>query len=333
MNLLDDTVARIAQFIIFHTLQKGKKPNSFAPAAETKKQRIPNGGYYKNDICYGAKYPNSYFDIWYGVGEDPKPTIVYGHGGGYLFGDKLSGDPLAKQSVETGKFDMGFFREWTARGYNVVSYNYCLAPKYRAWDIFDQLSQLMCYLVQHGEELALDMSNVVLAGGSAGAGFSAIYSLAVCDADYAKRLGIDPALSKDCLKCCVLDEASMNVFAKDAEHSLFATILVGERKIQKSKWAEILDVSSNVRDCYVPCYMTASNQGDVFKNFAFSMKEKLDRIGVENEVYYRTEEESEKILHGFVSNFLENPYAKEAFDGEMAFLDRHCKKAGGGNRR
>ena len=56
-----------------------------------------NGQYLISEISYDNEYPNSYLDITYPNNnfEEERPTIAYFHGGGFAFGSKTMGDPLA----------------------------------------------------------------------------------------------------------------------------------------------------------------------------------------------------------------------------------------------
>ena len=72
--------------------------NSFQPKAEPTKTTLSDGTLFLSDIQYGEKYPNSYLDIYIPNGDTKtkRPTLFYVHGGGFAWGDKIEGDPLAK---------------------------------------------------------------------------------------------------------------------------------------------------------------------------------------------------------------------------------------------
>jgi len=77
----------------------GKEANSFSPRAEPKSELRSDGVYYRTEVNFGSEYPNSYLDIYYpGAVEEDRPTYIYWHGGGHIFGDKNLGDPLSPNS-------------------------------------------------------------------------------------------------------------------------------------------------------------------------------------------------------------------------------------------
>lgn len=106
------------------------------------------------------------------IGGCVKPTILYVFGGGFMEGNRRDGT-----AVE-------WFRDLTGAGYRVVAIDYRLglkgvrgvtASEFTALldkaihiaveDLFSATS----YLIEHGDELDIDPSNIVVAGSSAGA--------------------------------------------------------------------------------------------------------------------------------------------------------------------
>ena len=106
----------------------GKEANSFSPRAEPNETLREDGVFVKTDINFGNTFPNSYLDIYYpGPIEEDRPTYIYWHGGGHIFGDKNLGDPLSPNSDTS----MHMFDYIYKQGFNFISVNYCFAPKYR----------------------------------------------------------------------------------------------------------------------------------------------------------------------------------------------------------
>ena len=81
------------------------------------------------DVQYDRSLPNGYLDIYYPADmANSKPlTVIYIHGGGYIWGDKASGDPNAGNNA----FDASLTYQLVDAGYPVISMNYALAPEYR----------------------------------------------------------------------------------------------------------------------------------------------------------------------------------------------------------
>lgn len=321
-NQACDQRARALQKAVFAKLYPGRAVNSFRPAKAPSRVTLSNGTVYVNDICYGTQYPNSYLDIWYSPLREQRrcPTYIYLHGGGYLFGDKITGDPLATEA----KLDNVYFKDLSARGFHVVSANYCFAPRYRAPAQFRQLNGMLAYLAEHADELGLDMQNVVLGGGSAGANFTAVYGLALCDPEYAKKIGVQVAIERERFKALVIDEAALDRAenAKSEGLCVMGLAWLGEKDMATSKKMALYDVGKQIRGDYIPAYLTASNVEPVFQATAESIVRALRDAGVEYEYYYRTQEESEPLNHGFMNQFPVNAFARECYENMVQFISR-----------
>ena len=106
----------------------GKEANSFSPRAEPKQELREDGVYVRTEINFGEQFPNSYLDIYYpGPIEEDRPTYIYWHGGGHIFGDKNLGDPISPNSDTV----MHMLDYICKKGFNLISVNYCFASKYR----------------------------------------------------------------------------------------------------------------------------------------------------------------------------------------------------------
>ncbi|MDB4921931.1 alpha/beta hydrolase [Mucilaginibacter sp.] len=84
-----------------------------------------------------------------------KPCIIVVHGGSWAGGD-------SRQLPELNGY-------LAAKGYNVASINYRLAPKYQTPAPVKDVEAAMAYLKKHADELHIDTNNFVLLGRSAGA--------------------------------------------------------------------------------------------------------------------------------------------------------------------
>lgn len=84
-----------------------------------------------------------------------RPCIIVIHGGSWSSGD-------SRQLPELNNY-------LSARGYNVASINYRLAPQYRSPAQLEDVRDALRYLEKHSRELKIDTSKLVLLGRSAGA--------------------------------------------------------------------------------------------------------------------------------------------------------------------
>lgn len=318
-SIINDFLDTQIQKKVFKSVHGGKPVNSFEPWNESKRTVCKNGQLYVNDLCYGTEYPNSFFDIRYPCEDTTakRPTLVYFHGGGFLFGDKSDGDPLAVG--ENGVSAM--LSEICSRGYNVVSANYAFATKYRCPVQIRQVNQLMAHLLEH-DEYGLDMDRVVLMGGSAGADLTAIYGMMVADSDYAGKIGIKPYLTAAQLKVLVVDEMILNAAHMSKGLKVLMSAWVGERNMCKGSKSQLINIAAHFNGKFPPAFFTASNIEPPFEMDASEMCKKLKQSELPYAKYYRTKEESEPLAHGFMANFGTNRYANECFEQVMNFVEK-----------
>ncbi len=316
---VSDMVCKQLQKMVFKKTLKGAKANSFEPRNVPNQQVRSDGVLYVNDICYDTEYPNSHLDIWYSDEDIAKkrPTIIYFHGGGFIFGDKLTGDPLA-EAAENG---MNFNAEIAKRGYNFVSANYCLAPKYRWPNQIHQVNRLMEFLVENQEKYGLDMDNVILMGSSAGANLTQVYGMLLANPNYAASLELIPAFQKEQVKALVIDESALTIknFLDDKNMVTMTETWLGTSDLRSSEAARQLDMEANFGETYLPTYLIASNKEAFFEQGATAFAKLLEKCGVHYEYYYR-DKTFEELEHGFMQRFASNKYARECFERMMKFI-------------
>ncbi len=317
-----DMKCKLLQKQVYEKYYGGKPINSFEPSKPCEKTVLDDGQVFINDVKYGTEYPNSYLDIWYPDGDASRkrPTVVYFHGGGFLFGDKNSGDPLAKG--ESGLLAM--LKEIVARGYNLVNANYALAPDYRYPVQVIQVNQVMAYLQEYADEYGLDMNRVVLTGGSAGADLTEIYGLVVSDPSYASKLDIVPAISKAQLKVLAIDESALDARTFNTAMDTMLSTWLGEDTTEYGEIAQEINVAEQIRGSYIPSFINSSNEEIYFVKEAQALDRVLKKYGVDHEVYYR-DQSYDKLPHGYMNLFQTNQYAREAFERMMQFIEKHVR--------
>ncbi len=130
----------------------------------------------KRDLTYDNEH-NLKLDIFY-PDELKKagPTIVFIHGGGWVGGDKASGEE-------------SFWKSFTNDGFVVVSLNYRIFPQAIYPESIYDVSRALKFLRENSEDLNIDKNNVILSGHSAGAYLALMNALRE---DLKKESGIYP---------------------------------------------------------------------------------------------------------------------------------------------
>jgi acetyl esterase/lipase len=108
------------------------------------------------DVVYGVQnnYPLK-MDVWRNMkASGPVPTLVYIHGGGWIFGDR------------TGAFTelLPYFE----RGWNIVNVEYRMAPVSLAPAAVEDCRCALRWVIRNAKQYHLDITRIVLTGHSAG---------------------------------------------------------------------------------------------------------------------------------------------------------------------
>jgi acetyl esterase len=291
--------------------QWDREPNSFAPRSPPREART-DGLRVRTNIRYGSRYPNSYLDIWYAdsAGASPKPTVIFIHGGGWFMGDKDMGDPLAGGGSP--------IRPIVEAGFNVVNLDYALAPAYRYPAPMVQLNQAIAHLKAYAREYGLDMSRVIIMGGSAGAHMTAQYGLLVSDRAYADEVGIRPAIEPSAVKALAIFSAPLRFSGFGWRMNAMLWAYLGTKDLENSSQARQVDILSHVGPRYPATYITDGNQPDTFPEHAKAMARILRERNVDHVFNYY--EPSEAALdHGYTGR-LDTKHGRDNLDKAIAFM-------------
>lgn len=138
-----------------------------------------------HDIPYRAGDPDARMDIYTPVVTsrltDQLPTVVWAHGGGWVYGHK-------------GLLDF-YHRMLSQAGFTVVALDYSLAPVHRYPTPVVQINTALAYLKHHAKTYHVDPTRLFLAGESAGAQLMGQVANLHTNPLYAKQLTITPGFS------------------------------------------------------------------------------------------------------------------------------------------
>lgn len=305
--------------------------NTYEPARTSESAEFTNSdgeviGTYINDLPYtavlnGKQLENSYLDV-YLTAKDPEnaPTYFYIHGGGYVWGDKIGGDPNTKDSGLA--WYIGTFLE---NGYNVVSPNYVFAPEYLYPTSILQLNECVKYCMEHTEELGISMDRVVFGGGSAGGNLAGNLALIYTNTKAADSFGAEQYLPAENVKACVFVSALINNEDFSIAHSPVMDYMFFECGrsamdcgfLQGNKIARQTNLIARVDENYCPSYISDGNSG-TFYSQAEAFHARLDELGVTNQLNLYPKS-VEVLGHGFESS-QNSPSAQENMEKVQAFL-------------
>lgn len=298
---------------------KGRKANSFSPIKDSGESLLDSDVVYRNDLCYGNKYPNSFFDIWYPSNrqKQKEATVIFFHGGGFLFGDKVGGDPLAKGEDSSAAILKGL----ADHGYQVVSADYALAPEYRFPEQIRQANELLNFLLLHGQEYGLNVDRMVLMGSSAGANIVEILGTILTNQDYAEKLNITVAPElKERICGIVVDESALDLTEANQNMELLAGVWLGVEPVQGAVQTELMNAPIWIKGGYPKTFVTSSNMESVFHVNACRLFEKCSQVGTPCTVF-DSSKYKEPLEHGFLTRYQSNSAAGECFRMLLNFLE------------
>ena len=281
---------------------------------------------------YGTEYPNSYLDIYYpGALEENRPTYIYIHGGGFIFGDKNGGDPISP-NADSFMYMLDYIYK---KGYNLISVNYCFSPQYRYPIQIIQCLQSLDYLNKHASELHLNMNKIILGGESAGAVISSQIGMLFINKKYLNlfnnvltQKGYDKLkrlpLNKNQIKVLILQAPPMIINGMNEGTVQLFQCWYGYDDIVDLTYSSLNHIVEYVTSDYYPTFITAGNT-DCYPEDALELKNKLQELGVEYSYCY-WDKDVEILNHGYMSSFQTSEHAKIALDQSLDFIRSQINK-------
>lgn len=237
------------------------------------------------------------------------PVIVYFHGGGFAWGDKID--------------ERRYLLEFVKQGYAVISANYALTPTYKYPVPIIQASNVMDFVASEGQRYGLDLDNVVLAGLSAGGQLALVESSSA----YANRLGLRQHATLTfrglMLNSALIDPKRSNQVGHWLINWLFSVMGFSYMDMNPSRMKENTLAEANllnhVNDAYPPVYVSDGNRVS-FTQQATDLVAQLRAkdIYVQSNIY--SDNYPHRMYHGYEAQL----WLKEARDNihkQLDFLD------------
>src|SRR5262245_47218324 len=267
---------------------------------------------------YDPADPDALLDVFYpsAIADKPLPTIVWVHGGGWVSGSK-------EEIANYGKVLAG-------RGYTVVGVDYSLAPGKTFPTPIRQLNAALGYLVRNAERLRIDPEHFVLAGDSAGAQIAAVTANAITVPDYAKMLGIVPAIERRRLAALLLYCGRYTIDGIDLDGpfgSYLRTVLwsFSRSKDFKSdpKFAAAWVLNYVTAD-FPPAFISAGN-GDPLLPQSIALADTLASRGVRVERLFFARDLAPALPHEYQFN-LDSEAGRLALERSLTFVARQVRQ-------
>ena len=265
------------------------------------------------DIAYG-QLPIEKLDVYLpaGVAGSSRrvPTVVWIHGGGFLAGGKNLIGNYAK--IIAGS------------GYGVVAINYGLAPATKYPTPARQANAALAFLKANGHTLNLDTDRIVIAGDSAGAHIAAQLGIALSDLDYARAIGVEPAVPLASIRglllyCGFFDPALFEVrgFAADYLDAVARSYL-DMLYFDPVRVPTTFQIPANLPSNMPPLFITVGNN-DLLRTHSETLAAAARQHGVTTETLFFPAEYRPALGHEYQFN-LGTAAGQEALVRTKAFL-------------
>ncbi|HZP19725.1 MAG TPA: alpha/beta hydrolase [Bauldia sp.] len=276
---------------------------------------VPPGVAERLDVRYAGE-SDTLLDAFYPASADGTstvlPTVVWVHGGAWISGTRK---------------DVGeYLKIIAARGYAAVSVEYSIAPGAAYPTPLRQVNAALAWLREHGRELHVDASRIVLAGDSAGAQIVAQIANIVSVPSYAAAIGIQPSLPRRDLKGVLLNCGAYDITSVDLEGpfgDFLRTVMwsySGTHDFMSDPRFATVSVVKYVTSDFPPAFISSGN-GDPLTPQSKALAAKLTEAGATVDALFFPDDTTPPLPHEYQFN-LDTDAGRLALDRMLAFLAR-----------
>ena len=200
------------------------------------------------DIDYGSKIENGIMDINMPLDNlnEKKPLIVLLHGGGFIGGSKEA--------------TAAYARTLSSHGYIVANVEYAFAPEHTYPTPIIQVSKAISYLKENSEMFNVDINNIFIAGGSAGAQIASQIAAIQTNKKLSDIMEIDPVLTKDELKGVILFCGLYNMSnVSETGFKEYLWAYTGEKDFKNYERLDEISTVKHITEDYPPTFITAGD--------------------------------------------------------------------------
>ncbi|HEX4387385.1 MAG TPA: alpha/beta hydrolase [Steroidobacteraceae bacterium] len=267
------------------------------------------------DEHYAPADPDARLDVFYPrqlSTEAALLTVVWIHGGAFVAG--------SKEEVRN------YVRILAAHGVTGVAVDYSLAPGRTYPTPVRQVNAALAYLAKNAARLHVDPRRFVLAGDSAGAQLAAQLANLTSSADYAREVGVTPALGREQLAGVLLycgPYGSPGRGGQDRESFFVRSVLwsySGRRDFRREPGFQFMFVAEHLSAAFPPTFISVGN-ADPLAPDSYALATTLKNLGVPLESLFFPADHEPPLPHEYQFN-LAAEAGQEALTRSLAFLDR-----------
>jgi acetyl esterase/lipase len=247
-------------------------------------------------------------DVFHPSGPpQPRLTVVWIHGGGWLAGSKAA---IAN-----------YARILAAKGFTVVGVDYSLAPRATYPTPVRQVNAALGYLLKNATRLQVDPSRIVLAGDSVGAQIALQMATLTAQPSYAQLVGIEPTLKKNQLAGLLLYCGLYRMEPQDADNEVLSTEFwsySGTKDFMTDRHFATAWVMDRLNGDLPPAFISVGNEDDL-RPQSIALADALEKNGVRVERLIFPQDTQPPLYHEYQFE-LDRPEARQALDRSIDFL-------------
>ena len=273
-----------------------------------------------SNVQYGIQYPNSYLDIYYCDDRDTvHPLLFYVHGGGFVWGDKRSGDPGG-----TDDSFLWYIRRFLSEGFDFVSMNYAFSPDYGYPIPLLQMQEAICFLQDNKNRYDISTDRIVFAGASAGGQLIGQFANVQTNPEYARFMKMQPCLKEDQIAAILFNSTLFQTEKAGDTGTLWSNVLFKKclqtyfdtKRLENDPVVISSGVLSYISDRFPSCFISDGNTAS-FPDQAKQVSSVLDVYGIRHvlNIYPASEK---TLLHGFEN--IDDEYGRDNMDKMISFL-------------
>ena len=244
------------------------------------------------------------------------PTVVWGHGGGWVSGSK--------------EHARGYFKLLANQAFNVISVEYQFAPEAIYPTQLHQLNQALSFLQKHATQYHINANQLYLAGDSAGANIASHYAALLTNSSFAEASGFQPSIQAKQLKGLILHCGIYDLYSfvntapeelKLIEWGVYNLVqaYTGERK-DDAAFLKSISTSEHITSQYPAVFISGGNKDFLTKTQSLPFVEVLKQHQVAvTEAFYP--DSKEYLVHEY--QFMMSKEASQiTFDRTIDFIKR-----------
>lgn len=271
------------------------------------------------DQHYRPGDDDAYLDVYFPqeIADSSRrlPTVIWTHGGAWISGKRTDYAPYYQLIADAG--------------FTVVSVDYSLAPEHTYPTAVRQLRDAHAYLLANADRLHVDPERIVLAGDSAGAQLSSQLATMITNPEYARDIGIEPALQPTQLRgvvlnCGIYDVPNMvggpGIIGWGTEESVWA--YTGTKDVSGSTAVAQMSTLHHVTDAFPPTYVSGGNADGLTEKQSKALATKLVDLGVDVTTVFYADDHQPPLEHEYQFD-LDTEDGRAALERTIDFLRKH----------